>query len=128
MHSMLEPRTIDAANPKGKVFLLRHVLHNLPDPAAGSVLANIVSVLEPGARIFIMDLVLPQPGALNPYEEGMLRMRDLIQKEMANGRTKVESDWSRLIESVGHGIKLLNLVRPAGSDLSLLEDRIQGKL
>jgi 6-hydroxytryprostatin B O-methyltransferase len=126
MHSMLEPRATDAEKPQVKVFLIRHVLHNLPDPVARSVLANVVSVLEPGARILIMDLVLPQPGSLDPYEEGMLRMRDLIQKEMANGRARDESDWNRLIGSVGQGVKILSLVRPTGSDLSLLEVGFEG--
>jgi 6-hydroxytryprostatin B O-methyltransferase len=121
--SMFAPqsRTVDTAVSKQVVFLLRHVLHNLLDPIARSVLANIALVLEPSGRIVIMDLVLPQVGEVDPYQEGMLRMRDLIQREMANGRTRDETDWNELIGNVGQGLRVMGTVTPAGSDLSVLE-------
>jgi 6-hydroxytryprostatin B O-methyltransferase len=108
-----------------KIFLLRHFLHNLPDPVASEILANVASFLKPGGRILIQDIVLPETNEVDPYVEGMLRMREMIQIELANGRTRTQEMWQRLIQVVGFGAKIKSMVRPEGSDLSLLEIEVE---
>ncbi|KAH7310186.1 hypothetical protein BKA65DRAFT_485121 [Rhexocercosporidium sp. MPI-PUGE-AT-0058] len=111
-----------------KVFLLRHFLHNLPDPVAAKMLAVVAARLGPGDRLLIQDLVIPEPNEIDQYTEGMLRMRELIQVELANGRTRTEAMWTNLIDSIGVGAKVKSIVRPEGSDLSLMEVEIDSRV
>lgn len=112
---------INSIAKETKIFLLRHFLHNLPDPIASRVLAGIASHLKLGDRLLIQDLVLPEPNELDSYLEGMLRMREMIQIEFVNGRTRNEAMWLSLIDSVGLGLKMKKILRPDGSDLSVME-------
>lgn len=65
--------------------------------------------------------MLPEPNELDSYLEGMLRMREMIQIEFVNGRTRNEAMWLSLIDSVGLGLKMKKILRPDGSDLSVME-------
>lgn len=117
-----QPPGSDALSVEAKkVFLLRHFLHNLPDPVAAKILASTASRLKPSEVLLIQDLVVPEPNEINQYTEGMLRMREMIQIELANGRTRTDAMWRNLIDSVGCGAKVKSVIRPEGSDLSLIE-------
>lgn len=110
-----------------KIFLLRHALHNLPDFMCQSILKNLLSALhtqKPHGRILIMDLVLPEYGELDPYEEAMLQTRQMIQLELANGRGRSITDWKVMVSQVESEMGRLavrKVSRPPGSDLSILE-------
>ncbi|KAJ5980191.1 O-methyltransferase [Penicillium waksmanii] len=110
-----------------KIFLLRHALHNLPDFMCESILKNLLSALhaqKPHGRILIMDLVLPEYGELDPYEEAMLQTRQMIQLELANGRGRSITNWKVLVgrvESELGRLAVRKVSRPLGSDLSILE-------
>lgn len=106
------------------VFVLRHMLHHFPEEIAVALLGNLVSCLNPGGAILIADLVLPQPGAMGSYDEGMIRARDLIHKELSNGETRYREDWERLVQKVGNRLSIAKVTTPIGSDLSLLELRV----
>ncbi|KAJ5993665.1 O-methyltransferase [Penicillium sp. IBT 35674x] len=110
-----------------KIFLLRHALHNLPDLMCKSILKNLSYALhaqKPHGRILIMDMVLPECGELDPYEEAMLQTRQMIQLELANGRGRSITDWKNLVSQVESEVGQLvvrKASRPPGSDLSILE-------
>ncbi|KAK7709600.1 hypothetical protein SLS57_008655 [Botryosphaeria dothidea] len=106
------------------VFVLRHMLHHFPEEIAVALLGNLVSCLNPGGAILIADLVLPQPGAMGSHDEGMIRARDLIHKELSNGETRYREDWERLVQKVGNRLSIAKVTTPIGSDLSLLELRV----
>ncbi|KAJ5794557.1 O-methyltransferase [Penicillium paradoxum] len=110
-----------------KIFLFRHVLHNLPDFMCQSILKSFLPALhaqKPHGRILIMDLVLPEYGELDHYEEAMVQTRQMIQLELANGRGRSIMDWGNLVHQVESEMGRLavrKVSRPPGSDLSILE-------
>lgn len=121
-YSAPAPPSSKANNNKQKrIYLLRHFLHNLPDPIASKVLSSVMALLESGDKLLIQDLVIPKVNELDPYAEGMLRMREMIQLLLANGRTRTEEMWGRLVGGSRVGAVVKCVTRVEGSDLSLLE-------
>ncbi|KAJ0420669.1 hypothetical protein BJY00DRAFT_312834 [Aspergillus carlsbadensis] len=105
-----------------RTFVLHHVLHNLPNPICQSILTHLSSALRHETdRILILDLVLPESNELDPYDEAMLGTRAMIQLELANARVRGRGDWEALAQTVEPGLRILNLSRPVGSDLAILE-------
>lgn len=51
------------------VYLLRWILHDWSDKYAIRVLQALRPALNDGARILIMEHVLPEPGSLSAYQE-----------------------------------------------------------
>lgn len=59
------------------VYLLRSILHDHPDPNSAKILQNIVPVMQPGARLIVMDGILPEPNAMPRSEERLIRIMDM---------------------------------------------------
>ena len=107
------------------VFLLRHALHHFPEETSLSILGNIATVLDPRARILVMDLVLPLNATVDPYQESMCRMRDLIHRALSNGQTRHLSEWNLLFQKAHKCFEIVSAVTPSGSDLTMLEIQIK---
>lgn len=125
-HSMFAPPAADTKSIKHtkRLYLLRHILHNLPNRTVLSILSNLVTILKPDDTILIVDLVLPGLGDWDPYDEGMIRMRDLIQTQLANNGLRDADEWKRLVSIAGdQQAMLVRISRPLGSDMSSLEIR-----
>jgi hypothetical protein len=56
-----------------EVYLYRWTLHNWPDKYCVKILKALVPALKKGARILIMDMVMPPPGVLPNNVERKLR-------------------------------------------------------
>jgi len=55
------------------VYLLRWILHDWSDKYAIRILQALKPALKYGAKIIIMEHVLPEPGSLSAYQERALR-------------------------------------------------------
>ena len=55
------------------VYLLRLILHDWADKYAIQILQNLIPSLKSGARVFINEICLPEPGAVPYYQESILR-------------------------------------------------------
>tara|TARA_R110002003_G_scaffold124_19_gene11346 strand:- start:5903 stop:6478 length:576 start_codon:yes stop_codon:yes gene_type:complete len=55
------------------VYLFRWILHNWPDKACVEILRSLVPALVTGARVLVMDFVMPPPGVLPNEVERKLR-------------------------------------------------------
>ena len=55
------------------VYFLRWILHDWPDKYAIEVLRALIPALKEGAKVLISEIILPEPGALTPYQERGLR-------------------------------------------------------
>ena len=65
----------DAVQPvKGAdVYLMRWVLHNWSDKYAIGILRSIIPALNVGAKILIMEIIVPEPGTVPQWKEKNLR-------------------------------------------------------
>ena len=86
----------DGVPPDGDVYLLSRILHGFGDEEAKRVLANIAAGARPGARIVILDAVLPKGN--EPHGNKWL---DLLMLVLGGGRERTETEWRRLLESAG---------------------------
>lgn len=104
----------------GDVYFLRMILHDWPDETAITILTHLRDALKkPGARIVVMDTILPQPGTVSLLQERQLRVRDLTMMQVFNAKEREYETWKELIEKVG--LRIIKVQQPEGSNMGLLE-------
>ena len=55
------------------LYILRWVLHDWSDKYAARILRRLVPALKTGAKVLILEQVLPGPGQLSKYQEKIYR-------------------------------------------------------
>lgn len=55
------------------VFYLRWILHDWSDAYAARILRGLIPALTPRSRVVVNEMILPEPGAVSPYRERLLR-------------------------------------------------------
>ena len=103
------------------IYLLRWILHDWPDTYAVKILKALVPALKPGARLCIFEHVLPEPGAISPYEARGLRSMDLSMLEFHNAKERDKDDWAHLLHSADERMHIIGIRQPPGSRLSVIE-------
>ena len=115
-HSFFEPQPIKDAD----IYLLRMIIHDWPDAEALKILSHLRDALKkPGARILIMDTVLPRSGTIPAFEERKLRVRDLTMMQAFNAKEREREDWEILLREAG--LEIIDAEHPLGSVMSVLE-------
>jgi hypothetical protein len=89
--------------PEGHVYILGTILHDWPDDQAAAILRTIREHAPPGARVLIVDAVIP-PGN-NPHGAKWL---DLLMLALFAGRERTEAQWRELVEGAGLRIEALH--------------------
>ena len=103
------------------VYLLRWILHDWSDAYALKILRALVPALKPGARLCICEQVLPEPGALSPYQARSLRSMDLAMLELHNAKEREKDDWANLVRRADGRFHIVGIKQPSGSWLSMIE-------
>ncbi|KAI0020335.1 S-adenosyl-L-methionine-dependent methyltransferase [Xylariomycetidae sp. FL0641] len=105
------------------VYLLRRVLHHHPDKYAVRILCAQMAALraKPGARLVIMDDVAIRSGMLTTLEERKSRILDISMMSLYNSAERDLDDWKVLFREVDPELKLINVTKPPGSSLSIME-------
>jgi hypothetical protein len=89
------------------------VLHSWPDSRALRILRNIAAASPGGARLLLIEFVVP-PGD-TPH---MSKMIDLTMLAMAEGKERTEPEWRDLLTAAGFtGI----VVRQTGTPYSVIQ-------
>lgn len=55
------------------VYLFRWIFHNWSDEYSIKILRSLIPALKTGARILVNDNVLPEPNAIDPWDEKIIR-------------------------------------------------------
>ncbi|PWY82040.1 hypothetical protein BO70DRAFT_396332 [Aspergillus heteromorphus CBS 117.55] len=120
------------------IYLLRRILHNWPDHHAIQILQHLVDAMSTkisldrqtqhsGSKsppqpplLFIMDTILPaSPGEITAYQEGLLRMRDLVMGQSFNSGERGWEGWVRLLRATTPPLRVVRpVVKPVGSHMS----------
>jgi 6-hydroxytryprostatin B O-methyltransferase len=103
------------------VYLLRQILHDWPDESAIVILKNLVTGLKAGAKILVMDQVVPAPGALPNVQEKAARTVDLVVMSHFNGKQRDFDDWKRIFKAVDERLAIRSVSLHPGSVLSIIE-------
>lgn len=84
------------AVPAGDAYVLSRILHGLDDADAGAVLRNVRAAARPGARVLVLDAVLPEGN--EPHGNKWL---DLLMLVLSGGRERTAAEWEALFAGSG---------------------------
>jgi hypothetical protein len=82
--------------PPGDAYLVSRILHGLDDEKARRVLANIRAAARPGARVLLIESVIPLGN--EPHGSKWL---DLLMLVLGGGRERTEEEWRGLLARNG---------------------------
>lgn len=116
-HSFFDPQPVQDAD----VYMLRMILHNWSFDDCVRILSRLVQTLKPGARIIIVDIVLPDPGVVSASKERLLRVQDLIMQQVFNSMERYLENWMDIFRKVDERLEVKRIVDPPGSLMSLIE-------
>ena len=95
-------------------YLLKHIIHDWGDAACSTILGRIRAAMAPGARVLIVEQVIP-PGN-DPFPGKLLDLNMLVMTE--GGRERTASEYEQLLGSAG---LRLNRIVPTPSAISVVE-------
>ncbi|MFL6145687.1 MAG: methyltransferase [Labedaea sp.] len=86
----------DAVPTGGDVYVLARVLHNWTDEHAETILRRVGSAMRPGARLLVVEKLLPEePGS------AAAAMVDLLMLGMLEGYDRTEAEYTALLDKAG---------------------------
>lgn len=95
------------------LYLMRHIIHDWDDERAGLILKNIHRAMPDGAKLLVVEYVLP-PGDAPSFG----KLLDLNMLLLPGGVERTEEEFRRLYADAGFR---LTRVVPTGGDLSVVE-------
>lgn len=101
--------------PAAEAYLVKHIIHDWDDAPATSILRNIHQGAPEGARLFLVERVMPEEG-----DVGIAPLMDLNMLVMADGRERTAREFKALLESTGWE---LERITPSQTPASLIEAR-----
>ncbi|MCA9532235.1 MAG: SAM-dependent methyltransferase [Myxococcales bacterium] len=99
--------------PAADLYLLKHILHDWDDASSVRILTGVRAAMNPGARVAVVEMVVPQPVGPGPAA-----WMDLNMMVILNGMERTEAEYAALFERAG--LKLTRAV-PTPSPYTLLE-------
>jgi SAM-dependent methyltransferase len=97
----------------GDVYLLSHVIHDWSEEQCVTILSNCRTAMKPGARLLIVEMVLPSGNAPHPG-----KLLDLAMLVMPGGRERTEDEYRMLLQEAG--LRLVRVI-PTASAVSVVE-------
>ncbi|MEV4757843.1 methyltransferase [Micromonospora sp. NPDC049559] len=82
--------------PTADVYLMSVVLHDWDDAAAVRILRNIAKAAAPGARLVLMEMVMPEDDGAH-----FTKTIDLVMLTLFGGRERTQAEWRRLLADGG---------------------------
>ncbi|KAF2111944.1 O-methyltransferase-domain-containing protein [Lophiotrema nucula] len=101
-------------------YFFRWILHDWSDKYCKLILKSLVPAMKKGAKVLLMEHVIPDPCTVTPYQERLMRMYEMVMKELFNAKERTFGDWKALVESVDPRFKVVGANKPDGSQLSIL--------
>ena len=102
----------------GDLYLLSHIIHNWDDQRSGRILANCRAAMSPGAKLLILEQVLPERFA--PSRAAVqAAMADLHMLAITGGRERTAGQYRELLEAAGFTLTSV-------TDTAVAESLIEG--
>ncbi|KAB5547342.1 O-methyltransferase [Coniochaeta sp. 2T2.1] len=81
------------------VYIIKQCFHNWPDHYCVRILQNQVPALRSGARLIVIDSVVPPPGTMSLIDERNVRAFDIMMLTNSSGREREEEDWHKIFKA-----------------------------
>ncbi|MFC0112388.1 methyltransferase [Kibdelosporangium aridum] len=103
--------------PAADIYVMSVVLHDWDDDSCVRILNNIAASATPGARLVLIEAVVPEDG--QPHFSKLL---DLVMLAMLTGRERSESEWRELLAKGGFALD--RIVNGSGAMSAIEASRI----
>jgi hypothetical protein len=80
----------------GDAYLLKHILHDWPEPQALEILKNVRAAIKPGGRLLLMEFVVPDSGI-----EHISKQVDLWLMLLVGGKERTAAEYDDLLARAG---------------------------
>jgi hypothetical protein len=108
---------LEAVPPGGDAYRASLVLHDWPGRQARRILENIAAAGGSGARLLLIEFVVPPGDA--PH---LAKISDLNMLAMMGGQERTEAEWREFLTNAGYaGIA----IRPTGTPFSVIEAAVR---
>jgi hypothetical protein len=98
----------------GDAYVLKHIIHDWPEPQALEILGNVREAMNTGGRLLVMEMVIPDK--LNGPHSG--KLVDLWLMLLVGGKERTRAQYSDLLDKAG--FKLERVVQTP-SAISIVE-------
>lgn len=88
----------------GDAYILRLILHDWPDEQASEILSNCRSAMQTGARLLVIDHILPQRAVDAPRERRALTM-DMHMHVLFGARERTEAELRQMLGRAGFEVE-----------------------
>jgi len=103
----------DTAPAGGDAYLLSHIIHDWSEEQCLTILGNVRKAMKPGARLLLVEMVLPQGDTPHPG-----KMLDMVMLAIPGGQERTEEEYRALLTKAGFS---LTRVVPTASAVSVVE-------
>ena len=122
------------------IYILRWILHDWSDTYATRIIQQLIPAIRLGAKLLILEQILPGPGEISKRLEKTYRLVDALTVHSGlraanpwsrsldlamwaahNAKERDLRDWKELLRVAHPGCKLISVTKPQGSRLSILE-------
>lgn len=103
------------------MYLFRWVFHNWPDKYCIRILKMLVPALDQGARVLIMDSVMPPVGGAPLAVEREKRYMDLVMLANFNARDRPAEAYENMFAKADGRYEFWGIKSIEGSELCLIE-------
>jgi hypothetical protein len=97
----------------GDAYLLSHIIHDWDVESCHTILRNCRDAMNPGGRILLVEMVLPEGAEPHPG-----KLLDLIMLTIPGGRERTAAEYAELVAPVGLRV---GRVVPTMSPVSIVE-------
>ncbi len=80
----------------GDAYVLSMILHDWDDARATAILANVRRAMDPGAKVIVVDAVIPQGD--HPH---LGKLLDIVMLTLLPGRERTEAEFAALFRAAG---------------------------
>lgn len=101
------------AVPTADTYLMSVVLHDWDNAAAARILRNVAAAAAPGARVVLLEMVMPEGDS--PH---FTKMIDIVMLAMLGGRERTAVEWRKLLADGGF---TLDRIVPGSAAFSAIE-------
>ncbi len=98
---------------KADIYMLKHIIHDWDDEKCRTILGNIRSEMPDGARVLIIDAVVP-----GPNEPHFAKFLDLEMMMLPGGKERTGEEFDKLLDSAG--FRMTRII-PTHSPISIIE-------
>jgi O-methyltransferase domain len=104
-----------AVPPDADAYTVSHVLHQLSDAEAITVLSNIRQVMDPAGQVLIIDPVLPEGNVPRPG-----KFMDITMMMLTQGRDRTEAELADLFKQADlKHVKTIALSAPSSVSIAM---------